>query len=80
MLLVKGSTILLRDVDAGLASDLLGSELSIKMSIAVFQACLRTLMEQRADGSWESSPEQTAYAVLTLTEARKLCFFEGMLD
>ncbi|SMR42083.1 unnamed protein product [Zymoseptoria tritici ST99CH_3D1] len=75
MLLVKAFTLLLRDVDTGLASDLLGSQLSMRIAIAVFQACSRTLMDQHADGSWGDSPEQTAYAVLTLADARQLCLF-----
>lgn len=78
MLLVKGFTLLLRDVDAGLASELVGRELSIKISIALFQACVRTLREQGADGSWEDSPELTSYAILVLAEARNLSFFGGM--
>jgi len=78
MLLVKGFSLLLRDVDEGLASELLGWELSVKIAIAVFQASSRTMAEQRPDGSWETCPEQTAYAILTLAEARHLCFFTGM--
>ena len=78
MLLVKGFSLLLRDVDEGLASELLGWELSVKIAIAVFQASSRTMAEQRPDGSWETCPEQTAYAILTLAEARNLCFFTGM--
>lgn len=80
MLLVKSFVLLISDVDAGLGLELLGQDLSIRISIAAFQACYRTLLEQREDGSWENSPEQTTYAVLILAEARKLDFFAGMSD
>ncbi|RMZ72785.1 gibberellin cluster-kaurensynthase [Pyrenophora seminiperda CCB06] len=77
---VKSFSLLLSDVDAGLASELLGQDLSIRTSIATFQACFRTLLEQHRNGSWEDSPEQTAYAVLILREARCLSFFAEFAD
>jgi hypothetical protein len=78
MLMTKGFVELLRLLDANPTSDLLDGELKTKISIALFQACIRTILEQRENGSWEDSPEQTAYAILTLVEASHLCFFAGM--
>jgi len=71
---------LLEDVDAGVASELLDRDLSIRISIATFQACFRTLLEQSENGSWEDSPEQTAYAILILASARRLDVFAGTSD
>ena len=76
MLMVEAFTALLRDLESNPASVFLSEDLILKVCIALFQACTRTLFEQRDNGSWESSPEQTAYAILTLAEARHLCFFK----
>ncbi|KAL5876643.1 hypothetical protein ACKVWC_005809 [Pyricularia oryzae] len=43
--------------------------------ICLFQACLRTLLDQDEDGSWEGLPEQTSYAILALAEAQKCSLF-----
>ncbi|KAL3426503.1 hypothetical protein PVAG01_00012 [Phlyctema vagabunda] len=76
MLMVEAFIALLRYHESKPDLKLLSEELTLKVSIALFQACTRTLLEQRDDGSWGGSPEQTAYAVLTLAEACSLCFFE----
>ncbi|PYI10667.1 aphidicolan-16beta-ol synthase [Aspergillus sclerotiicarbonarius CBS 121057] len=47
-----------------------------KVAVVLFQACLRPLLEQEADGSWSHSVEKTAYAVLILAEARCVSFFD----
>ncbi|KAF1962457.1 Ent-kaur-16-ene synthase [Byssothecium circinans] len=47
-----------------------------KVSICLFQACLRTLLGQGDDGSWNGMPEESSYAVLTLVEARALALFQ----
>ena len=77
MLMVEAFTALLRHLESNpAASNFLSEELALKVSVALFQACTRTLLEQRHNGSWDGSPEQTAYAVLTLAQARTLCFFK----
>jgi hypothetical protein len=78
MLLVEAFTDVLALLDRGQLS-ILHEDLRWQISIALFQACQRTLLEQRQDGSWSSMPEQTAYAVLTLAEARRVCFFSSIL-
>lgn len=40
--------------------------------------CLRSLLDQRENGSWNNSIEQTSYGILVLAEARKLSFFEDI--
>ncbi|GBF67142.1 copalyl diphosphate synthase [Trichophyton mentagrophytes] len=59
---------------------LLGQDLASRVAITVFQACLRAMLDQHEDGSWNSSTEQTAYGVLILTEARPLCFLDDIRD
>ncbi|KAI6271753.1 hypothetical protein MCOR28_008313 [Pyricularia oryzae] len=46
--------------------------------ICLFQACLRTLLDQNEDGSWEGLPEQTSYAILALAEAQKCSLFNDV--
>lgn len=53
-------------------------ELDSRLSIALFQACLRTLLDQEKDGSWNGSIEESAYGLLILSEARRVCFFEDL--
>ncbi|KAI0906511.1 aphidicolan-16beta-ol synthase [Ustulina deusta] len=53
-------------------------DLQARLAVALFQACFRPLLDQQADGSWNSSTEETAYAVLILSEARRVCFFNDL--
>ncbi|KAK1951962.1 aphidicolan-16beta-ol synthase [Colletotrichum sublineola] len=77
MLMVEAFVRLLSIIDEKrLPLDFLTEELSSKVAIAVFQAGLRTMAEQKADGSWNQSVEQTSYAVLILSESRRLRHFE----
>ena len=68
-------TDLLQLIEAGQLTRLFNEKTIVRVCIAVFQVCLRTLLVQSSDGSWDGSLEMTAYAVLTLAEARRLCFF-----
>ncbi|KAM0170468.1 hypothetical protein ACHAPC_011173 [Botrytis cinerea] len=47
--------------------------------LVLFQALLRTLQSQKEDGSWERSPEVTAYAVFTIKAVMKLPLFCPLL-
>ncbi|KAK2036119.1 ent-kaurene synthase [Colletotrichum somersetense] len=77
MLMVEAFVRILAIIDQGrLPSDFLNNEIRSKVAIAIFQAGLRTMMQQRADGSWNRSVEQTSYAVLILSESRRLRHFE----
>ncbi|KAI0009517.1 aphidicolan-16beta-ol synthase [Xylariaceae sp. FL0662B] len=51
-----------------------------KLCVTLFQACLRPLLDQNSDGSWNHSLEETAYATLILTEARRLRFFDDIRE
>jgi hypothetical protein len=51
-----------------------------KVSVTLFQSCLRAMLEQKSSGSWNESPEETAYAILMLTEARRLCLFKDLKE
>lgn len=59
---------------------LLDPDLISRVSITLFQACLRTMLLQKENGSWEDSVEITAYGILILSIARRLCFFEDIQD
>lgn len=49
-----------------------------KVTVCLFQACLRTMLRQETDGSWNHSPEETGYAILTLQQAQRLSFFRHL--
>ncbi|RAL05864.1 uncharacterized protein BO80DRAFT_460918 [Aspergillus ibericus CBS 121593] len=49
-----------------------------KVAVTLFQTCLRPLPDQEANGSWNKSVDETAYAILLLAEARRLCFFDNL--
>ncbi|TGJ87119.1 hypothetical protein E0Z10_g1665 [Xylaria hypoxylon] len=53
-------------------------DLQSRLAVALFQACFRPLLDQQADGSWNQSIEETAYGVLILSEARRVCFFNDL--
>lgn len=46
-----------------------------RIAICLYQACFRTLLEQDANGSWNSSVADTAHAIIILTEARRFDLF-----
>lgn len=56
----------------------LGQELLSRVAISLFQACLRTLLGQKEDGSWNGLTEETAYGVIILTEARQFALFDHL--
>lgn len=56
----------------------LGQELLSRVAISLFQACLRTLLGQKENGSWNGSTEETAYGVIVLTEARQFALFDHL--
>ncbi|KAI0976662.1 hypothetical protein F4678DRAFT_120339 [Xylaria arbuscula] len=73
----------LRFVDLTERGDLPAFDDSIKKSriaICLYQACLRTLLEQGDNGSWNSSVSDTAHAIIILTEARKFDLFRETQD
>ena len=56
----------------------LGQELLSRVAISLFQACLRTLLAQEENGSWNGSTEETAYGVIILAEARQFALFDHL--
>ncbi|ROW08497.1 hypothetical protein VMCG_03254 [Cytospora schulzeri] len=78
LLLVETMVDLMVLIDEGNITCHLSQELQSKMLITLFQACLRPLLEQRDDGSWDNSIEATAYGVLILCEARRLSMFADL--
>lgn len=78
VLLVEVLVDLVSLLEQGKLPDVLDQELQYRVAITLFQACLRPLLDQDSDGSWNKSIEATAYGILILTEARRLCFFERL--
>lgn len=80
LLLTEAFTDLLALVDDDTIPGLLDPDLKSRVSITLFQSCLRTMLLQKESGSWEDSVEITAYGVLILSTARRLCVFEDIQD
>lgn len=78
MLLTEAFSKLLRVSDSDTLSDIVGEELHRKVSISLFQACFRTLLEQEEDGSWNGMPEHTCYGILSLAEAQHVFFLNSI--
>ena len=68
MLLTQTFGRLLRCIDDGklLAENISATVLYEQIPIVSMDICAQTLHAQQSDGSWESKPEVTAYAILTL--------------
>ncbi|KAH8799111.1 Copalyl diphosphate synthase [Xylogone sp. PMI_703] len=78
VLLVETLVDLLFAIEQNKRPGVFDQEIQFRIAITLFQACLRPLLEQQANGSWNQSLEETAYAVLILAEARRLAFFDGL--
>ncbi|KAI0436666.1 Copalyl diphosphate synthase [Xylaria telfairii] len=65
-------------IDHGSLANLLGQDLESRVLVTVFQCCLWTLLKQEDNGSWNSSIEESAYAVLVLSEARRVAMFTDL--
>lgn len=78
MLMVQALTNFLATIDQGVWPSPMDEVEIAKVTVCLFQACLRTLLGQREDGSWNQSQEQTAYAILTLTQAMRLSFCQHL--
>lgn len=76
--MVQAFAALLRSLESDPSSAPVDQELIPKVLICVFQACMRTLHKQEFDGSWGNSSDDTAFAILTLAEARRLYIFKGI--
>jgi hypothetical protein len=72
MLMVQALTDFLVALDQEILPSLMDEAECARIMVCLFQACLRTLFGQHEDGSWNRSQEQTAYALLTLAQARRL--------
>ncbi|KAF4466431.1 ent-kaur-16-ene synthase [Fusarium albosuccineum] len=75
MLLVEAFTDLLRLIDSGELSGIIDENWRCRVGVSLFQACLRIMLDQNDDGSWGDHREQTCYAILALSQARRVCFF-----
>ncbi|KAI1757668.1 hypothetical protein F4782DRAFT_137943 [Xylaria castorea] len=80
LLLVRAFTDLLSWSSGNEISTTPENNLKPRVRIALFQACLRTMLVQGKDGSWAGSVEATAYGVLILSEARRLGFMDDLKD
>lgn len=64
------------EVAGVLPSSIVDAELKAKISVAIFQAGVRTIQEQGELGSWSGGEEQTAYAVILLAVASRVGLFQ----
>ncbi|KAK8015189.1 hypothetical protein PG990_008485 [Apiospora arundinis] len=78
LLFLQSMTQVLALMDRETPNQLMDPDLTSRLMVAVFQACLRTMLVQRDDGSWSSSAEESAYGVLILCEARRLTMFSTL--
>ncbi|GAB1309809.1 Ent-kaurene synthase [Madurella fahalii] len=77
MLLAQAFTDLLSAVDKGLIK--LGDDhLLSSISITLVQCCLRVMLSQSSNGSWNDSREQTSYGIAVLSEALRLSCFRDL--
>lgn len=75
MLLVEALADLFVLIEEGALSGFDDDSLLPRISIVFFQACLRTLLEQSEDGSWDQSVEHTAHGIQILCKARQSSLF-----
>ena len=80
LLLVETLVDLIVLVERGTLSELLDQNLQSRVLITLFQACLRTILEQKDNGAWNDSIEETAYGVLILSEARRLSLWSQLRE
>ncbi|KAK8104680.1 Ent-kaur-16-ene synthase [Apiospora kogelbergensis] len=78
VLIVEAFVALLSLIEQDKLPGVFSAEFCSRLSVALFQACLRPLFDQQSDGSWNQSVEETAYGVLILSEARHVCFFNDI--
>ncbi|UNI15339.1 hypothetical protein JDV02_001879 [Purpureocillium takamizusanense] len=79
-LLVGSLVSLMASLEQKRLPDMFDEDLQSRIAITLVQACLRPLFDQKDDGSWNQSMEETAYGVLILCEARRLCVFDGLRE
>ncbi|KAJ6438808.1 Copalyl diphosphate synthase-like protein [Purpureocillium lavendulum] len=79
-LLVGSLVSLMASLEQNRLPDVFDEDLQSRIAISLAQACLRPLFDQRDDGSWNQSTEETAYGVLILCEARRLHIFEDLRE
>ncbi|KAG6075575.1 hypothetical protein E4U15_005586 [Claviceps sp. LM218 group G6] len=78
MLLAEALTKLILVLDSGELLEDIDFDLRCRLSVSLFQACLRIMLDQSEDGSWNGSQEQTCYAILALSHARHVSFFDDL--
>ncbi|KAG6175593.1 hypothetical protein E4U27_006053 [Claviceps purpurea] len=78
MLLAETLTRLILVIDSGELLEDIDFDLRCRLSVSLFQACLRIMLDQSEDGSWDGSQEQTCYAILALSHARHVSFFDDL--
>jgi hypothetical protein len=61
-------------MDNGALAGKFSQELKSRMAVTAFQVCHRTVLEQDTNGSWQDSPEKTAYGILILSSSQRLSF------
>ncbi|GAP92352.1 putative terpene synthase family protein [Rosellinia necatrix] len=78
VLIVEAFVDILNLIEQNKLPGVFDEDLQSRLAVALFQACLRPLLDQQENGSWNQSIEETAYGVLILGEARRVCFFQDL--
>jgi hypothetical protein len=79
MLVAQAFTDLLALADQSLLRET-GQDLLSRISITLVQCCIRVMLKQSNNGSWEDSVEQTSYGIAVLSEALRLSCFQDLHD
>lgn len=80
VLLVQSLTDVLQTIEAEKLPCVFDDDAKSRLAITLFQACFRPLLDQKDNGSWNNSIEETAYGILILSESRRLHFFDDLLQ
>jgi aphidicolan-16beta-ol synthase/syn-copalyl-diphosphate synthase len=78
VLLVQSLTDVLQTIEDGRLLSVFDDDAKSRLAITLFQACFRPLLDQKTNGSWNNSIEETAYGILILSESRRLHLFEDL--
>lgn len=78
VLIVEAFVDILNLIEQNKLPGVFDENLQSRLAVALFQACFRPLLDQQANGSWNNNIEETAYGVLILSEARRVCFFNDL--
>lgn len=78
LLLVEAIVKLVELIEKGAISGFTDHVSKSKAAVCLYQACYRTLLDQKDNGTWNDSVEETYYGTLILAKARQLYLFRDL--